>query len=99
MCTIYQHLVESVHRRTYRWVSRPCHHSFICCSACKITPVSNVDQLTHEDDKWYGIFGDHVIRGKVQPVKDNFREVLGPNACKIIEDNYQWFFNDLGYKL
>ena len=60
---------------------------------------NNVDQLTHEDDKWYGIFGDHIIRGKVQPVKDDYREVLGPNACKIIEDNYQWFFNDLGYKI
>jgi len=80
---------ESQLRRVYDYLELPYfQHDF-----------NNVDQLTHEDDKWYGIFGDHVIRGKVQPVKDDYREVLGPNACKIIEDNYQWFFNDLGYKL
>jgi sulfotransferase len=80
---------ESQLRRVYDYLEIPYfQHNF-----------DNVDQLTHEDDKWYGIFGDHVIRGKVQPVKDDYREVLGPNACKIIEDNYQWFFNDLGYKL
>jgi sulfotransferase len=59
----------------------------------------NVDQVTHEDDKWYGIFGDHIIKQKVEPLKEDFREVLGPNACKIIEDNYRWFFNDFGYKI
>lgn len=59
----------------------------------------NIEQLTHEDDKWYGIFGDHIIRGKLKPVKNDFYEVLGPNACKIIEDNYQWFFNDFGYQI
>lgn len=80
---------ESQLRRVYDYLELPYfQHDF-----------NNVDQLTHEDDKWYGIFGDHVIRGKVQPVKDDYREVLGHNACKIIEDSYQWFFNDLGYKL
>lgn len=59
----------------------------------------NIEQLTYEDDKWYGIFGDHVIRGKLKPVKNDFYEVLGPNACKIIEDNYKWFFNDFGYQI
>jgi sulfotransferase len=59
----------------------------------------NIKQVTHEDDKWYGIFGDHIIRNKIEPVKDDFREVLGLNACKIIEDNYKWFFNDFDYKI
>ena len=59
----------------------------------------NVPQVTHEDDKWHGIFGDHIIRGKVEPLKDDFREVLGPNACRIIEEGYPWFFNDFGYKI
>ena len=59
----------------------------------------NIQQYSVEDDKWYGIFGDHVIRGELKPVKDDFREVLGPNACKIIEDSYRWFFNDFGYKI
>lgn len=60
---------------------------------------NNVEQLTHEDDKWYGIFGDHIIKGKVAPVKNDYLEVLGPNACKIIEDNYKWYFNDMSYSV
>jgi sulfotransferase len=59
----------------------------------------NITQYTHEDDKWYGIFGDHVIRGKLKPVSNDFYQVLGPNACKIIQDGYPWFFNDFGYKI
>lgn len=58
---------------------------------------NNIPQYTKEDDKWYGVFGDHVIRKELRPVKDDFREVLGANACKIIEDNYSWFFNDFRY--
>jgi hypothetical protein len=60
---------------------------------------NNIKQVTHEDDKWYGIFGDHIIRQELKPVKEDFREVLGPNAVKLIEDNYQWFFNDFGYTI
>ena len=59
----------------------------------------NIPQYTKEDDKWYGIFGDHVIRGKLKPVKNDFYEVLGPNACRILEDSYKWFFNDFGYQI
>jgi sulfotransferase len=60
---------------------------------------NNIPQYTKEDDKWYGVFGDHVIRKELKPVKNDFREVLGPNACKIIEDGYPWFFNDFRYKI
>jgi hypothetical protein len=59
----------------------------------------NIQQVTHEDDKWYGIFGDHIIRQELKPVKDDYLEVLGPNACRMIEENYGWFFNDFGYKI
>jgi sulfotransferase len=59
----------------------------------------NIKQVTHEDDKWYGIFGDHIIRPEIQPLKEDYLEVLGPNACRIIEENYAWFFNDFGYKI
>lgn len=60
---------------------------------------NNISQYSHEDDKWYGIFGDHIIRGELKPVKDDYREVLGNIACKMIEDAYPWFFNDFGYKI
>ena len=59
----------------------------------------NIEQFTKEDDKWYGIFGDHMIRQELKPVKDDFHEVLGETGCKLIEDAYPWFFNDFGYKI
>jgi sulfotransferase len=60
---------------------------------------NNIPQYTREDDKWYGVFGDHIIRQELKPVNNDFYEVLGPNACRIIENNYAWFFNDFGYKI
>lgn len=58
----------------------------------------NVEQFTQEDDKVYGVFGDHKIRKKVAPLKDDFREVLGQAACQMIYENYQWFYDAFGYK-
>ena len=60
---------------------------------------NNIQQLTYEDDKWYGIFGDHVIRQELKPVKPDWEEVLGPNACKLLEQHYAWFFNDFEYQI
>lgn len=80
---------ESQLRRIYEYLKIPYfQHDF-----------ENIPQATHEDDRWYGIFGDHMIRNELKPVKDDFRQVLGLNACRILEDNYRWFFNDFGYKL
>jgi sulfotransferase len=80
---------ENEMRRVYQYLELPYfEHDF-----------DNVEQVTHEDDKWYGIFGDHIIRKKIEPFEEDFREVLGPNACRIIEESYQWYFNDLGYEI
>jgi sulfotransferase len=108
MDRIYQVLVQGLHRnilfvkfeelclnpheqmkRIYEYLELPYYeHDF-----------DNIPQITNEDDKWYGIFGDHIIRNKLSLVENDFREVLGLNACKVIEDNYKWFFNDFEYKL
>jgi len=60
---------------------------------------NNIPQYTKEDDKWYGIFGDHIIRKKLKPQKSTAKQVLGENTCKRIEQHYQWFFNDFGYEI
>jgi sulfotransferase len=108
MDRLYQILVQGIHqhvlfikfeelcidpdaqmRRIYEYLELPYYkHDF-----------DNIPQYTKEDDKWYGIFGDHMIRGKLKPVKNDFYEVLGPNACRILEDSYKWFFNDFGYQI
>lgn len=80
---------EQEMRRVYAYLDIPYYeHDF-----------DNVEQVTFEDDKWHGIFGDHIIRKKVEPVKEDFKQVLGTNACRIIEENYRWFFNDFKYKI
>jgi len=108
MDRLYQILIQGIHKnilfvkfedlcldpknemnRIYEYLELPYYeHDF-----------ENIQQTTQEDDKWYGIFGDHTIRGKLSPVVDDFKEVLGHNACRLIEENYMWFFNDFGYKL
>jgi sulfotransferase len=57
----------------------------------------NVQQITKEDDSVYGIYGDHVIRTKVSPLKSDYREVLGVNACNWIKTNYKWFYDEFKY--
>jgi len=59
----------------------------------------NIEQVTHEDDKIYGIFGDHVIRPTLEPLKEDYLEVLGESGCQLITDNYQWFYEAFDYKV
>lgn len=49
----------------------------------------NIEQITKEDDTVYGVFGDHVIRKKLEPLKSTARSVLGP-------DVYDWFYKNEG---
>lgn len=108
MDRIYQVLVQGLHknilfvkfenltkdpdtelRRIYDYLELPYYqHDF-----------NNVAQVTHEDDRWYGIFGDHIIKPEVKYIEPDFREVLGENACKLIENHYAWFFNDFEYEI
>ena len=108
MDRIYQVLVQGLHKnilfikfedlvvdpnkqmeRIYEYLELPYYqHDF-----------NNIKQITYEDDKWYGIFGDHIIRPQLKPVKNDYIEVLGPNTVKLIENHYAWFFNDFGYQI
>ena len=108
MDRIYQSLLEGTHEnilfikfedlttnpdreltRIYEYLELPYYkHDF-----------DNVEQLTYEDDKVWGVFGDHKIKNKVEPVKEDFREILGPTGCQLITDNYQWFYDAFEYKV
>jgi len=57
----------------------------------------NVEQLTHENDVIHGIFGDHKIKPKVEPVKDNYIEVLGKEQCDRLRKHYSWYFEKFNY--
>jgi sulfotransferase len=58
----------------------------------------NVEQLTHENDVIHGIFGDHKIQPKIQPVPQDYINILGFQNCDSIKQNYSWFFEKFNYR-
>lgn len=60
---------------------------------------NKIEQYTHEDDKVYGIFGDHTIKNELKLPKNDYLEVLGKNSCDMIVNNYPWFYEAFGYKI
>jgi sulfotransferase len=58
---------------------------------------NNVQQLTKEDDSVYGIYGDHKVKPKIQPLPKDYKDVLGVHACNWIKNNYAWFYDYFKY--
>lgn len=57
----------------------------------------NIEQVTKEDDEVYGIYGNHVIRKKLEPMHSRAQELLGKDVCDWIWNNYEWFFKQFRY--
>ena len=38
---------------------------------------NNIEQITHEDDRMYRIYGDHTIRNTLDKKPDDFRKIRG----------------------
>lgn len=62
-----------------------------------IHDFNNIEQITKEDDSVYGIYGDHIIKPKLAPVKSDWNEILGKNASSWVKSNYSWFYEYFGY--
>jgi len=58
---------------------------------------NNIEQITEEDDKIYGIFGDHKIRKEVKPVKEDYNQILGIEASNWIKERHKWFYEKFGF--
>ena len=58
---------------------------------------NNIEQITQEDDRIHGPFGDHKVRQVVAPIKSKAVETLGPAACQWIRQNYDWFYQEFKY--
>lgn len=61
--------------------------------------VTNVIQITNENDQLYGSFGDHKIRPTIAPIEEDYKYILGYNACKLITDTYDWYYHHFDYKI
>lgn len=59
----------------------------------------NVQQTVFENDVFYRPFGDHIIRGKIKPVQEDFLKILGSHNCKYITDKYFWFYKSFNYEI
>jgi len=86
----YEDLVKdpsSEMQKIYRYLELPSFaHDF-----------DNIEQITAEDDSVYGIYGDHTIRKKLEPLPNDYKEVLGVAACNWIKSNYSWFYDEFRY--
>ena len=58
---------------------------------------NNVQQLTQENDVIHGIFGDHKIKPKVEPIKNDYVEILGQENCDRLKQHYDWYFRIFNY--
>lgn len=60
---------------------------------------NNVQQTVFENDVFYRPFGDHTVRGKIQPVEEDYLKILGAHNCKYITDKYFWYYKAFNYSI
>jgi len=58
---------------------------------------SNIPQITVEDDKVHGIYGDHTIRNTLGMLPNDSKEILGEYTCDWVYNNFKWFFDTFKY--
>jgi len=57
-----------------------------------------INQITIENDRILGFGADHTIKNKLEPLKEDYLEVLGKHNCDYIVDSYPWFYQYFNYK-
>lgn len=59
----------------------------------------NIEQITKEDDEVYGLTSDlHTIQPRLEPLKKDFKEILGKDICDWIQNNYSWYQQKFNYR-
>ena len=59
---------------------------------------NNIQQVTFEDDKFHGRYGDHRISPTIKPVKSYSKELLGELICNQLYERNKWYFDYFNYK-
>lgn len=58
----------------------------------------SVEQTTKENDVFHGPLGDHKIRKKIEPVKEDWNLILGSRNSAKIKEEFDWFYSAFSYK-
>lgn len=58
---------------------------------------NNIQQVTFEDDKFHGRYGDHKIHNAVKPVESYAKDLLGEGICKLLVEKNKWYFDYFKY--
>jgi sulfotransferase len=58
---------------------------------------SNIPQVTVENDIVHGIYGDHIIRNRLEMLPNDYSTVLGSHTSDWIYNEFKWFFDIFGY--
>ena len=57
-----------------------------------------VEQVTKENDVIHALDNDlHTIKNKVEPLTDDYNNILGEDACNFIDTEYAWYQKFFGY--
>jgi len=80
---------KSVMQKVYEFIGEP---------YCELD-YNNIQQVTVENDRIsdFGIYGDHTIRNKVEPLKKDYDELLNTAIINNVKANYKWFFESFNY--
>lgn len=58
---------------------------------------NNIRQVTMEDDKWHGKYGEHKIQPKIVPLQSDSEWILGKKIINKIRTEHAWYFNFFNY--
>ena len=75
LCANPRHELE----RLYPYLGMPYYEGHV---------FNNIEQIMVEDDKVYGIFGDHTIRRKVEPQPSKTLDGFCPDLCSWIRQRH-----------
>ena len=59
---------------------------------------NNIEQVTKENDVIHALDNDlHTIKNEVKPLVDDYMEILGKDACDMIDRDYAWYQKYFSY--
>jgi sulfotransferase len=78
---------ENEMRRVYEYLELPYYH----------IDYNNVKQVTFEDDRFHGRYGQHKIQPQIKPLISDSKNILGDIICRQLYEKNEWYFKKLNY--